>query len=138
MLSSLLAGSGGPTNISTFSFLRIVLEDYMIKGRMFPEQRRLLQNFSPTKLLFTCLRFEFSPVFFVGHLHLVFFSIVMCVLLLQDEALLASWKNQLERDTETLKMKSNLGHLRTVRTTSIFFLFIFAYSVIPAGEPPKN
>ncbi|XP_021775915.1 uncharacterized protein LOC110739751 isoform X1 [Chenopodium quinoa] len=32
----------------------------------------------------------------------------------QDETLLASWKNQLERDVETLKMKSNLGHLRTV------------------------
>ncbi|GAB2289401.1 hypothetical protein Dimus_023711 [Dionaea muscipula] len=32
----------------------------------------------------------------------------------QDEALLASWKNQLERDAETLKMKSNLNHLRTV------------------------
>ncbi|GAB2269699.1 hypothetical protein Dimus_004621 [Dionaea muscipula] len=32
----------------------------------------------------------------------------------QDEALLASWKNQLEQDVETLKMKSNLNHLRTV------------------------
>ncbi|GAB2240909.1 hypothetical protein Droror1_Dr00021427 [Drosera rotundifolia] len=32
----------------------------------------------------------------------------------QDEALLASWKNQLERDSETLKMKSNLNHLRTI------------------------
>ncbi|GMH01158.1 hypothetical protein Nepgr_002997 [Nepenthes gracilis] len=32
----------------------------------------------------------------------------------QDETLLASWKNQLERDAETLKMKSNLNHLRTV------------------------
>lgn len=36
----------------------------------------------------------------------------------QDEALLASWKNQLERDAETLKMKSNLGHLRTVLSRS--------------------
>lgn len=32
----------------------------------------------------------------------------------QDEALLASWKNQLERDAETLKMKGNLNSLRTV------------------------
>ncbi|KAL9275119.1 Outer mitochondrial transmembrane helix translocase-like protein [Drosera capensis] len=32
----------------------------------------------------------------------------------QDEALHASWKNQLERDSETLKMKSNLNHLRTI------------------------
>ncbi|XP_057516053.1 uncharacterized protein LOC130797476 isoform X2 [Amaranthus tricolor] len=36
----------------------------------------------------------------------------------QDEDLLASWKNQLERDSETLKMKSNLGHLRTVLSRS--------------------
>ncbi|XWS37125.1 hypothetical protein CRYUN_Cryun19dG0016600 [Craigia yunnanensis] len=32
----------------------------------------------------------------------------------QDEALLASWKHQLDRDAETLKMKGNLNHLRTV------------------------
>ncbi|GLT75264.1 hypothetical protein SLA2020_470000 [Shorea laevis] len=32
----------------------------------------------------------------------------------QDEALLASWKHQLDRDAETLKMKANLNHLRTV------------------------
>ncbi|KAF4377860.1 hypothetical protein G4B88_031526 [Cannabis sativa] len=32
----------------------------------------------------------------------------------QDEALLVSWKQQLDRDSETLKMKGNLNHLRTV------------------------
>ncbi|XVF11543.1 hypothetical protein REPUB_Repub08aG0037000 [Reevesia pubescens] len=32
----------------------------------------------------------------------------------QDEALLASWKHQLEHDAETLKMKGNLNLLRTV------------------------
>ncbi|KAF3436863.1 hypothetical protein FNV43_RR19616 [Rhamnella rubrinervis] len=32
----------------------------------------------------------------------------------QDEALLVSWKHQLDRDAETLKMKGNLNHLRTV------------------------
>ncbi|KAH7528235.1 hypothetical protein FEM48_Zijuj05G0051000 [Ziziphus jujuba var. spinosa] len=32
----------------------------------------------------------------------------------QDEALLASWKHQLDRDSETLKMKGNLKLLRTV------------------------
>ncbi|KAB1217354.1 Protein MSP1 [Morella rubra] len=32
----------------------------------------------------------------------------------QDEVLLASWKHQLDRDAETLKMKGNLNHLRTV------------------------
>jgi hypothetical protein len=32
----------------------------------------------------------------------------------QDEALLASWKQQLDKDAETLKMKGNLNHLRTV------------------------
>ncbi|KAM5571689.1 hypothetical protein ABKV19_011998 [Rosa sericea] len=32
----------------------------------------------------------------------------------QDEGLLVSWKQQLDRDAETLKMKGNLNHLRTV------------------------
>ncbi|EPS62683.1 hypothetical protein M569_12104 [Genlisea aurea] len=32
----------------------------------------------------------------------------------QDEALLISWKQQLDRDTETLKLKANLNNLRTV------------------------
>ncbi|KAL0342326.1 UNVERIFIED_CONTAM: Spastin, partial [Sesamum calycinum] len=32
----------------------------------------------------------------------------------QDEALLVSWKRQLERDAETLKLKANLYNLRTV------------------------
>ncbi|KAK6924689.1 ATPase, AAA-type, core, partial [Dillenia turbinata] len=32
----------------------------------------------------------------------------------QDEALLVSWKQQLDRDAETLKMKGNLNHLRSV------------------------
>ncbi|KAL6175031.1 hypothetical protein ACLB2K_051674 [Fragaria x ananassa] len=32
----------------------------------------------------------------------------------QDEALLVSWKQHLDRDTETLKMKGNLNHLRAV------------------------
>ncbi|XP_034672350.1 uncharacterized protein LOC117903945 isoform X2 [Vitis riparia] len=36
----------------------------------------------------------------------------------QDEALLACWKHQLDRDSETLKMKGNLNHLRTVLTRS--------------------
>ncbi|KAL6996983.1 hypothetical protein U1Q18_007108, partial [Sarracenia purpurea var. burkii] len=32
----------------------------------------------------------------------------------QDEALIVSWKHQLDRDADTLKMKGNLNHLRTV------------------------
>ncbi|KAK4800433.1 hypothetical protein SAY86_020920 [Trapa natans] len=32
----------------------------------------------------------------------------------QEEALLASWKHQLDRDSETLKIKGNLNHLRIV------------------------
>ncbi|XP_059644687.1 uncharacterized protein LOC132286377 isoform X2 [Cornus florida] len=36
----------------------------------------------------------------------------------QDEALLVSWKHQLDRDSETLKMKGNLTHLRTVLSRS--------------------
>lgn len=38
---------------------------------------------------------------------------------LQDEALLASWKQQLDKDAETLKMKGNLNNLRTVSSSSI-------------------
>ncbi|KAF2302638.1 hypothetical protein GH714_000527 [Hevea brasiliensis] len=36
----------------------------------------------------------------------------------QDEVLLASWKHQLDRDSETLKMKGNLNHLRAVLSRS--------------------
>lgn len=36
----------------------------------------------------------------------------------QDEALLASWKDQLDRDAETLKIKSNLSQLRSVLSRS--------------------
>ncbi|KAF5732210.1 hypothetical protein HS088_TW18G00901 [Tripterygium wilfordii] len=36
----------------------------------------------------------------------------------QDESLLVSWKHQLDQDAETLKMKGNLNHLRTVITRS--------------------
>ncbi|XP_044486985.1 uncharacterized protein LOC123212027 isoform X4 [Mangifera indica] len=36
----------------------------------------------------------------------------------QDEALLVSWKHQLDRDAETLKMKGNLNHLRSVLSRS--------------------
>ncbi|KAJ6672255.1 AAA ATPASE putative [Salix viminalis] len=37
----------------------------------------------------------------------------------QDEALLASWKHQLDRDAETLKMKGNLNNLCTSLQTEI-------------------
>jgi hypothetical protein len=33
---------------------------------------------------------------------------------LQDETLLTDWKQQLDRDVETLKAKSNVGSIRTV------------------------
>lgn len=46
---------------------------------------------------------------------------------LQDEALLASWKHQLDRDSETLKMKGNLNHLRTV---SIFSTYILEHQAL--------
>ncbi|CAK9170296.1 unnamed protein product [Ilex paraguariensis] len=36
------------------------------------------------------------------------------ILMPQDETLLLSWKHQLDRDAETLKMKGNLNSLRTV------------------------
>ncbi|XP_011652077.1 uncharacterized protein LOC101214766 isoform X2 [Cucumis sativus] len=36
----------------------------------------------------------------------------------QDEGLLVSWKHQLERDSETLKMKGNLNQLRVVLSRS--------------------
>ncbi|KAG8635451.1 uncharacterized protein LOC110604095 [Manihot esculenta] len=36
----------------------------------------------------------------------------------QDELLLPSWKHQLDRDAETLKMKGNFNHLSAVRNLS--------------------
>lgn len=36
----------------------------------------------------------------------------------QDEALLVSWKHQLDQDSETLKMKGNLNNLRTILSRS--------------------
>jgi hypothetical protein len=51
----------------------------------------------------------------------------------QDEALLTSWKQQLDRDVETLKAKSNIGSIRAVSSTgntsfyillgNLYFLF---------------
>lgn len=41
--------------------------------------------------------------------------------LLQDEALLSAWKQQLDRDADTLKMKGNLNSLRTVRACNLSF-----------------
>ncbi|KAG5049979.1 hypothetical protein JHK85_011082 [Glycine max] len=41
----------------------------------------------------------------------------------QDETLLASWKQQLDRDVETLKIKGNLHNLRTVLCLHMFSCF---------------
>ncbi|KAG5046145.1 hypothetical protein JHK86_015551 [Glycine max] len=42
----------------------------------------------------------------------------------QDEALLASWKQQLDRDVETLKIKENLHNLRTCLCLYMFSCFL--------------
>ncbi|PPR81874.1 hypothetical protein GOBAR_AA38845 [Gossypium barbadense] len=47
----------------------------------------------------------------------------------QDEALLASWKHQLDQDAETLKMKGNLNLLQTVRYA--FSNFCMKLTVVP-------
>lgn len=39
---------------------------------------------------------------------------------MQDENLLTSWKQQLDQDAETLKMKGNLNNLRNV--SNFYFL----------------
>jgi len=44
----------------------------------------------------------------------LYLTIVNVCFLIQDEALLASWKQQLDRDVETLKIKGNLHNLRSV------------------------
>jgi len=41
--------------------------------------------------------------------------------LLQDEVLLSDWKQQLDRDADTLKMKGNLNSLRTVSACNLSF-----------------
>ncbi|MBA0548044.1 hypothetical protein Golob_019164 [Gossypium lobatum] len=62
----------------------------------------------------------------------------------QDEAVLASWKHQLDRDAETLKMKGNLNLLRTV-SFLLFWLFGFIIALpvifLPLAlsiEPPNK
>ena len=50
--------------------------------------------------------------------------IIEAYVLLQDEALLASWKHQLDRDAETLKMEGNLNLLRTVSISFSFWSLI--------------
>ncbi|KAL8226518.1 hypothetical protein R6Q57_016350 [Mikania cordata] len=54
-------------------------------------------------------------IFFIHCLFIYFFKICE---LLQDENLLASWKQHLNRDAETLKMKGNLNNLRSVLNRS--------------------
>lgn len=54
-------------------------------------------------------------------------------ILFQDESLLAGWKQQLDRDSETLKMKGNLNCLRTV---SIHYLFISQF--VLQNEPVSH
>lgn len=114
---------------------RIVLDGCMIKERRLPKQLRTLQDSFLIKLLFTCLRFVLqSPC-------------IACLLKplacdfnyasFQDESLLVDWKQQLDRDSETLKMKGNLDCLRTVSisiTNSLhtyspsISLFLYSYS----------
>lgn len=40
---------------------------------------------------------------------------------MKDEVLLSAWKQQLDRDADTLKMKGNLNSLRTVRACNLSF-----------------
>ncbi|KHG29350.1 Protein SAP1 [Gossypium arboreum] len=52
----------------------------------------------------------------------------------QDEALLASWKHQLDQDAETLKMKGNLNLLQTIRISNdryAFSNFCMKLTVVP-------
>lgn len=48
---------------------------------------------------------------------------------LQDEALLVLWKQQLDKDAETLKMKGNLNHLRTVRILLLLYIIAFSFGL---------
>ena len=84
------------------------------RGKEVPKATKLLTKLFPNKVTIhlpqVCMMDSTSllAVFFYQQCMTVAF------LLLQDEALLACWKHQLERDSETLKMKGNLNNLRTV------------------------
>lgn len=97
----------------------MVLGSCMTGERKLPRQLNFWQSSSPTKWPFTCLRSVFN-----------FFNLLAFFLsgitdewlwLLQDEALLSDWKQQLDRDADTLKMKGNLNSLRTVRACNLPF-----------------
>jgi len=50
--------------------------------------------------------------------------------LLQDEGLLSDWKQQLERDIETMKAQSNIVSVRTVSpaTHVNFYVLVFYFN----------
>ncbi|MBA0592613.1 hypothetical protein Gorai_009591, partial [Gossypium raimondii] len=51
----------------------------------------------------------------------------------QDEALLLDWKQQLERDSETLKAQSNIVSLRSVSIALILLCFFLTSCVLPVS-----
>lgn len=86
---------------------------------------------------------QVRPCFLDKSLGLWFLRSIMVAgyMWLQDEVLLASWKQQLDKDAETLKMKGNLNHLRTVSISSIIgcslqlLSSIFLYSIADERKP---
>ncbi|KAL8215895.1 hypothetical protein R6Q57_022732, partial [Mikania cordata] len=83
------------------------------RGKEVPKSTKLLTKLFPNKVVIhmpqVCALVP--PWFFRLSIFLIFFEISE---LLQDENLLASWKQQLDQDAETLKMKGNLNNLRNV------------------------
>lgn len=93
---------------------RIVLDGCMIKGRRLLKLLKALQDSFLIKLLFTCLRFVLLFPYLPCLIQSSVFDFNYAPF--QDESLLVNWKQQLDRDSETLKMKGNLNCLRTVST----------------------
>lgn len=100
-------------NVATFLFSQDSFGRLHDRGKEVPKATKHLTKLFPNKVTIHMPQVCFSGFLIISWLCLlnIFWRLINS---LQDEVLLASWKHQLDRDSETLKMKGNLNHLRTV------------------------
>ncbi|XP_068483797.1 uncharacterized protein [Phaseolus vulgaris] len=83
------------------------------RGKEVPKPNKTLTKLFPNKVTIHMPQFQVEKCQGLN-LSPLYLTIVNVCFLIQDEALLASWKQQLDRDVETLKIKGNLHNLRSV------------------------
>ncbi|KAA3459493.1 ATPase family AAA domain-containing protein 1 [Gossypium australe] len=89
------------------------------RGKEVPKATKILTKLFPNKVSIHMpqVRMVYPKYELCLLFHIYVFpkmELIIEAYVLQDEAVLASWKHQLDRDAETLKMKGNLNLLRTV------------------------